>query len=152
MHIHEGTSEKNRLWFYPVRTQGGASEIGEPLKVVDEPVAGFHVVRFDGDQVYVHTDLDAERGRVVRLDLTTFPDSGPVELVEVVAESDAAIERVRAVGDELLVVRLADARPRITRHALDGSEVAAVEVDGRGGHDRCTARSAWTRSSSGSRR
>jgi prolyl oligopeptidase len=130
MHIHAGTSEKNRLWFYPVRTRAGASEIGEPLKVVDEPVAGFHVVRFDGDQVYLHTDLDAERGRVVRLDLTTFPDGGPAELVEVVAESDAAIERVRAVGDQLLVVRLVDASPRITRHALDGSEVAAVEVAG----------------------
>jgi prolyl oligopeptidase len=130
MHIHAGTSEKNRLWFYPVRTRAGASEIGEPLKVVDDPVAGFHVVRFDGDQVYLHTDLDAERGRVVRLDLTTFPDGRPAELVEVVAESDAAIERVRAVGDELLVVRLADARPRITRHALDGSEIAVVEVAG----------------------
>jgi prolyl oligopeptidase len=130
MHIHEGTSEKNRLWFYPVGTQGGASTVGEPLKVVDEPTAGFHVVRFDGDQVYVHTDLDAERGRVVRLDLTSFPDTGRVDLVEVVPESDAAIEQVRAVGDELLVVRLADARPRITRHALDGSEVAVVDVDG----------------------
>ena len=130
MHIHAGTSEKNRLWFYQVRTRAGASEIGEPLKVVDEPVAGFHVVRFDGDQVFLHTDLDAERGRVVRLDLTTYLDGAPAELVEVVGESDTVVERVCAVGDELLVVRLADARPRITRHALDGSKVAEVKVSG----------------------
>ena len=57
--LHEGTSEKNRLWVYPVQTADGATVIGEPLKVVDEAVAGFDPVRFDGDQVFL---LDRPRG------------------------------------------------------------------------------------------
>nr|WP_254185158.1 prolyl oligopeptidase family serine peptidase [Nocardioides panacis] len=128
--LHEGTSEKNRLWFYPVQTSDGATVIGEPLKVVDEAVAGFDPVRFDGDQVYLWTDLDAPLGRVVRLDLTAFPDTGRADLVDVVPESDSALRGVHAVGGELLAVHLVDVQPRLTRYALDGSVLGTVDVPG----------------------
>ena len=128
--LHEGTSEKNRLWFYPVQTADGATVIGEPLKVVDEAVAGFDPVRFDGDQVFLWTDLEAPLGRVVRLDLTAFPDTGRADLVDVVPESDSALRGVHAVGAELLGVHLVDVQPRLTRYALDGSVLGTVDVPG----------------------
>jgi prolyl oligopeptidase len=128
--LHEGTSEKNRLWFYPVQTADGATVIGEPLKVVDEAVAGFDPVRFDGDQVFLWTDLEAPLGRVVRLDLTAFPDTGRAHLVDVVPESDSALRGVHAVGAELLGVHLVDVQPRLTRYALDGSVLGTVDVPG----------------------
>ena len=128
--LHEGTSEKNRLWFYPVQTVDGATVIGEPLKVVDEAVAGFDPVRFDGDQVFLWTDLEAPLGRVVRLDLTAFPDTGRADLVDVVPESGSALRGVHAVGAELLGVHLVDVQPRLTRYALDGSVLGTVDVPG----------------------
>jgi len=123
LHISEGTSEKNRLWVCPVSTDGAAT-IGEPLRVVDDAYAGFAMVRSDGAALYLVTDHEAPRRRVVRLDLDTW------ETTEVVPEQEHPLEHVRAVGDELLLVHLVDVRPRVVRHALDGSPVDQVDVEG----------------------
>ncbi|QNN53661.1 prolyl oligopeptidase family serine peptidase [Nocardioides mesophilus] len=133
LHFSEGTSEKNRLWAYPVRTEHGTSTLGEPLKVVDETRAAFRFVRSQDDRLLLHTDLDAPLGRVVRVDLSGPAPSGRVddlELVDVVGESDAALDAITAAADELLTVHLVDAQPRITRHGLDGSELGRVDVTG----------------------
>src|SRR3954452_7879360 len=127
--INEGTSEKNRLWVYPVSTDSGAAIIGKPLKVADEPVARLDPVRTDGSHLYLLTDHEAPLGRVVRLDLDAFADSGTAELVDVVPESGHLLEHVEAVGDELLTVHLVDVQPRVSRCTLDG-RLSPVEVHG----------------------
>ncbi len=127
--LHEGTSEKNRLWVYPVATEGGATTLGDPLKVLDEARAGFGFVRSDGADLYLLTDLDAPLGKVVRLDLDAFARTGEPELVEVVPESADLLQHVEAVGDELLLVHLVDASPRVSRCTLAG-ETSTVDVPG----------------------
>ena len=72
----EGTENRNRLWVYPISAEHPRSRLGNPIKVVDEPVAEFALVRSDGSQLYLRTDLDAERGRIVRIDLDAFAASG----------------------------------------------------------------------------
>jgi prolyl oligopeptidase len=128
--IHEGTSEKNRLWVYPVETESGRTTIGEPLKVVDTAFAGFSFVRTDGSSVYLVTDHDAPLRRVVRLDLDAFRDTGRVDLVDVVPQGQVTLAQVKAVGGEILGVHLVDAQPRITRYSLDGTEIGTVDVPG----------------------
>lgn len=127
LQLSEGTSEKNRLWVYPVDTNDGGSTLGEPLRVFDEPWAMFRLVRSDGDALLLHTDADAPLGRVVRVDPTV---SGAAPLVDVVPEGDSALEAVVAAGDELLAVHLVDAQPRISRYALDGTTLGALDVPG----------------------
>lgn len=127
--IHEGTSEKNRLWVYPVTTESGATTLGAPLKVLDEARAGFDFVRADGSDLYLVTDLDAPLRRVVRLDLDVFTRTGATEFVDVVPESENLLEHVQAVGDELLVVHLVDVAPRIARCTLSG-QLQPVDVPG----------------------
>lgn len=124
LHLHEGTSERNRLWVCPVSTESGAATIGEPLRVVDEAYAGFQLVRGDLTGLHLLTDHDAPLRKVVRLDLEAS------ESVDVVPEQEHLLEHALGAGDELVVVHLVDARPRITRHALDGSPPAEVDVDG----------------------
>lgn len=126
LHLSEGTSEKNRLWAYPVHTSGD-STLGEPHRVIDDPTAMFRLVRSDGDDLLLHTDADAPLGRVVRVDVTSTGEPKPVD---VVPEAEAAVEAVVAAGDELLVVHLVDARPRITRYALDGTALGTLAVPG----------------------
>jgi prolyl oligopeptidase len=128
--IHRGTSEKNRLWVYPVSTQDGQSSIGRPLKVVDEVEAGFEPVRFDGDRLLLWTDHEAPLGRVVSVDLAGFSDAGHADLVDVVEEEQSALQQAHAVGEEILAVHLVDAQPRLTRHALDGTPLGTVDVPG----------------------
>jgi prolyl oligopeptidase len=128
--VHEGTSEKNRLWVLPVDTADGAAVIGEPIKVIDEPDAGYGFVRSDGVDLLLWTDLDAPLGRVVRVDLEAFRRTGTLELVDVVPEGEWALTTVRAVGDELLTVHLVDAQPQVSRFSLDGKPLGGVDVTG----------------------
>ena len=126
LHLHEGTSEKNRLWVYPVCTEDGTSALGECLASSTRSAAMYRFVRSDGDVVLLHTDERAPLGRVVRVDVTTRR-SRPTD---VVPESDAALESVVAAGDEVLAVHLVDAQPRLTRWSLDGNDLGTVDVDG----------------------
>ena len=114
----------------PVETADGAATIGEPLKVVDEADAGYGFVRADGDHLLLRTDLDAPLGRVVRLDLCAFRETGRLELVDVVPEGEWALSAVRAVGDQLLTVHLVDAQPQVSRFALDGTLLGTLDVTG----------------------
>ena len=127
--IHEGTSEKTRLWVYPVETRDGTASVGEPLKVVDEPYAAFDVVRTDGHHLFLRTDHESPLGKVVRVDLAAFPDSGLV-LDEVVPERESALWHAEGAGDELLTIHLVDAQPTFTRFALDGTELGVAPVGG----------------------
>jgi len=129
VHVHEGTSEKNRLWVMPMSTESGASTLGQPLKLVDDARAGFEFVRSDGAWLYLLTDLDAPLRRLVRVDLDAFRETGATDFVDVLPESESLLQHVKAVGDELLVVHLVDVRPRVSRCTLEGA-TTAVDVEG----------------------
>ena len=121
VHLHEGTSTSNRLWVYPVSTDGGASSIGEPVRLVDEAYAGWELVRSEGSRLYLLTDHEAPRRRVVRVDLDAFTATGELDLLDVVPESEHLLQHVKAVGRELLVVHLVDVQPRLSLCTLDGT-------------------------------
>lgn len=125
LHLAEGTSEKNRLWAYPVHGTDDGSRLGEPVRVVDQERAMLRLVRTDGDRLLLHTDQDAPRGRVVRVDVVEDPP-----LHDVVPEQDAALQAVVAAGDELVTVHLVDARPQVARYALDGAARGVVDLPG----------------------
>jgi prolyl oligopeptidase len=139
--VHEGTSENNLLWVFPVTTEGGASTIGEPLRLVEEAYAEFALVRSRENELFLLTDHEAPMRRVVRVDLAAAA-AEPLPLVDVVPESEHLLERVEAAGDGLVAVHLVDAQPRVTRWTLDGRcddvEVhggAVVAVHAEIGHD-----------------
>jgi prolyl oligopeptidase len=127
--IVEGTENKNRLWVYPILT-GAHSELGNPIKIIDEVVAEFALAGSDGATLYLRTDLDAEAGRLVAVDLESFIDNGEVRWQEVVATSEHTLLNARAAGEGFILVYLADAQPRIVRISLDGSSPDQVEVVG----------------------
>ncbi|HYO38278.1 MAG TPA: prolyl oligopeptidase family serine peptidase, partial [Nocardioidaceae bacterium] len=139
--LAEGTSESNRLWVLPVSTDGGAATIGPPLRVVDEAFAGFTFVRTHGADLYLVTDLDAPLRRLVRVDLDECAATGTPTFVDVVAESEHLLQHAEGVGQELLLVHLVDAQPRVSRCTLDGRTTpvelpsgALVAVNGEVGH------------------
>jgi prolyl oligopeptidase len=126
--VAEGTENRNRLWVYPISAEPGPSRLGEPIKVVDEAVAEFAAVGSAGSQLYLRTDLDAERGRIVRVDLTKFATTGTPEFEEVVGEAEHTLMAVEAVGDGFLALYLADAQPLVRRFGLDGTDRGEVDV------------------------
>lgn len=127
--IVEGTENKNRLWVYPI-ISGERSDLGSPIKIIDEAVSEFVLAGSDDATLYLRTDLEAEAGRLVAVNLETFKDTGQVRWQEVVAESEDTLLDARAAGDGFILVYLADAQPRVVRTSLDGSSAQDVEVAG----------------------
>ncbi|GAA1842385.1 prolyl oligopeptidase family protein [Microlunatus capsulatus] len=126
--IVAGTENQNRLWAYPVTTDDGASALGEPLKVVDEPVAEFTLVRSEGSTLYLSTDDEAERGRVVAVDLEAVRRGRDDAWREVLAETEHTLGQVVAAGDGFVTVHLVDAQPRVSRYDLHGRLLGPVDL------------------------
>lgn len=125
--IARGTENRNRVWAYPITERDGGSVLGDPVKVVDEEVAEFGFVRVDGKQLYLTTDLEAPRGRVVRVDLD-WAARGDVEFSEVVPEVRATLTGAEASGRGLLLAYLDDARAALVFCGLDGEEADEIPL------------------------
>jgi prolyl oligopeptidase len=127
--IVEGTENKNRLWAYPI-VSGERSQLGSSIKIIDEPIAEFSLAGSDGSTLYLRTDLGAEAGRLVAVDLKAIVDSGEISWHEVVAPSEHTLSDARAAGDGFILIYLADAQPLIVKAALEGGSPEVLEVPG----------------------
>jgi len=127
--IVEGTENKSRLWVYPI-ISGPRTELGSPIKIIDEAVAEFALAGSQASTLYLRTDLDAEAGRLVAVDLENFADGEVLRWREVVPESTDTLLDARAAGDEFILVYLADAQPLITEVGIDGGSPRILEVPG----------------------
>ncbi len=125
--IVRGTERKTRLWAYPLTTASGRTTIGAPIKVIDDATAEFEPIRVAGSQLLLLTDLDAPRGRVVRVDLD-WAAHGDVEFAEVIPEGVHPLLSVVAAGDTLLVARLDDATPTVAVHDIEGTWLVDLDL------------------------
>jgi prolyl oligopeptidase len=119
---HHGTERRNRVWVAPL--DGGSPE---PRPLIDEFDAAYDVIGSDGDVLYVRTDLDAERGRIVAVDINR-PDRS--DWREVIPEREDKVESARVVGGRIVAVYLQHASHRIRLFDLDGAEAGEVPVGG----------------------
>jgi prolyl oligopeptidase len=127
--IVEGTEYKNRLWVYPI-VQGDRSDLGSPIKIIDEAYAEFVLAGSDATTLYLRTDFEAESGRLVAVDLNAFHETGRIDWREVIAESEHTLLHARSAGDGFILVYLADAHPLIFQVGRDGSSAQPVDVFG----------------------
>ena len=82
-----------------------------------------------GNTLYVVTDLDAPRGRVIALDLTEGEAARPRT---VIAESPEVIQGATVAGDRLAVHYLVDVKSRLRLFTLDGRPAGDVALPGIG--------------------
>ena len=103
------------------------------VRLLDDFDASYVFLGNDGPVFYVHTDLDAPRGRVVAIDVR-HPERAAWRTV--VPQSDDALERVALVHHQLVASYLHDAHSRLQVFDLDGtprSEVALPTLGAVGG-------------------
>ena len=91
--------------------------------------ASYTFVEAFDDTMYLLTDLDAPRKRILKVDLTR-PERSAWR--EVVPQSQAVIDGATVAGGELIVRVLHRARHRMLHYTLSGSFVEAVELPGLG--------------------
>ncbi len=133
VHVWQGTDRRNRIYLADLAAGGDV----RPL--LDDFDAGYEVVGAVDRVLYVRTDLDAPRGRIVAIEIDR-PQRDAWR--EVVPEAADTLERVVLVGDRLVAVYLRDASSRIRLFALDGAPAGAVELPGLGTVDALAGRQA----------
>jgi prolyl oligopeptidase len=122
--VWQGTAPKNRL-YYKDLTQPDSPVV----KLLDDFDAQYTFVDNDGPVFWIHTDLDAPRGRLIAID-TRNP--GRAKWTTVVAQGADKLESVNAVDNEFLLSYLKDARTEVRVYDLQGKFRRNVDLPGIG--------------------
>jgi len=120
----KGTESKNQLMVRDLKGDGSVKEL------IMEFDAYYYVLGNDGPIVYIETDLDAPKGRVIQVDLRK-PDRKHWK--EVLPEGEDKLRSVSLFGNKMVVSTLKDATSQV--RVLDlksGKELSAVDLPGLG--------------------
>jgi prolyl oligopeptidase len=119
IYLSRGTSPDNRL--YVRRDDGKAPWI----KLVDKETAEHSPIGTIGDTLYVKTNADAPRGRIVAIDLrqADFP-----RWHTVLPQGKDFIDEAIIAGGHLVVTSRRDAQSVMAIHTLDGKKVRDVAL------------------------
>ncbi len=127
VYVNRGTEPQNRLY---------VADLGDPMHPkVDAPIrplfekgdAAYYPVGNVGTTVYMQTDRDAPRGKIVAFDL-----SAPEQWRTVVPEGKNAIDQVTMFQGGIAVGYLEDVKGSVQLCALDGTSRGALELPGVG--------------------
>jgi prolyl oligopeptidase len=122
--VWRGTDPTNRVY---VADLADGVEKASVRPLLDAADARYELIASVDGTLYLLTDRDAPRGRVVAVE-----HAAPVELREIVPEGPDALETVRLVGGRLAVVSLHDAHHRLAIFETDGRHVVDVDLPGIG--------------------
>ncbi|HZV00913.1 MAG TPA: prolyl oligopeptidase family serine peptidase [Planctomycetota bacterium] len=119
--VWKGTDPKNQVFYQDLTAGGPVVELFRGFE------RGWDFLENEGTTFFFKTDLDAPRGRIVKVDLAK-----PEALAEVVPQAEETIESVHAVGGRLLIAYLKDAHTVVRVFDLDGKRLGDVALPGIG--------------------
>jgi prolyl oligopeptidase len=119
-----GTDSKN-LVFYKNLQQSDS----QVIELISEFKASYSVIDNDEDTLWLRTDLNAPRGRVIAIALNN-PDRAHWQ--EIIPEAPETLGGIGLLNNQLVADYLKDARSQIKIYALDGTFVREVELPGIG--------------------
>ncbi|MEL7508530.1 MAG: prolyl oligopeptidase family serine peptidase [Cyanobacteria bacterium J06554_1] len=120
--VWRGTERKNLVFYKDLQNPQG-----EVAELISEFEASYNLIDSEGTTFWFQTDLDASRGRVIALDLTT----GNVPK-EIIAEAQETLAGVSLLNQQFVVNYLKDAYTTIQIFDLTGQLVRTVELPGIG--------------------
>jgi prolyl oligopeptidase len=121
---NHGTDVRNTLLVADLTVEGSAV-----APVIAEPRANYTFVGNIGSTLYVQTDDDAPRYRVIAIDLAR---PGRAHWRTVVAESKDTLDSATLVGHQLIAQYLHDAHSVVRRYAPDGKPLGELTLPGFG--------------------
>ena len=89
-----------------------------------------------GDTFYVHTDLNAPNGRILKAEPGISPDRWPT----IIPETKDAIESANIVGGHIYVLRLHDVKSDLSRYTLEGKLAGSIAFPGIGAASNLSGR------------
>ncbi len=119
--VSQGTDPRTRVYAQDLRTSG------QPVvPLLDAFDAEYQPLGKVGGRLFLRTDKDAPRGRVLTLDLASR------SLGEVVAQAPDTLESAQLAGGRLVCVYMRDAQNELRVHELDGKLVDTPKLPGIG--------------------
>lgn len=122
--VSQGTSPKNRLYYKDLTKSDS-----DVVKLLDDFDAQYNFVDNDGPVFWIHTDVDAPRGKLIAID-TRRPERASWKIV--VPEGKDKLQGVGVIDNLFLLSYLKDARSEIRVHDLTGKFVRNVDLPGIG--------------------
>ena len=129
INVWKGSGPKNGLLWLPLTGGGYAAGAGAPEPITLEFDAEYTLVGASGNTLWVKTDLDAPKGRIIAIDLSK-PDRSNWKTV--VAARNETLTAASAVGGHLFAQYLKDAAAEVREHSRDGKFLRVVSLPGVG--------------------
>ncbi|MBV9069286.1 MAG: prolyl oligopeptidase family serine peptidase, partial [Acidobacteria bacterium] len=120
----QGTANRNQ-----VHVRDLQDPYAMPVTVVDKIENDYTFVGNDGPVLYFRTDLNAQKGRLIAIDLR---NPARENWKEILPESDATLQGVDYTGHRFVANYLRDAHSEIRLFDTSGKPVRTVELDGIG--------------------
>ncbi len=102
------------------------------VPVIPKPTAVYTFIGNVGSTLYIQTDRDSPRYRIIAIDL---PKPAPESWRTIVPESSDTLESASLIGRQLVAAYLKDAHSAVRRYALDGKPLGEVQFPGLGSSD-----------------
>ncbi|MCC6319660.1 MAG: S9 family peptidase [Gemmatimonadaceae bacterium] len=129
VYLSKGADARNRLYVIPLGNPMAPTIGATPIPLVDTDDGEFTVVGSLGSRLFLRTDLDAPRRRVVAVDLTA---PARTSWRTVVPEGPAAIADVALTSSALVVHRLVDVTSELTLYTPAGKRLGEVTLPSAG--------------------
>jgi prolyl oligopeptidase len=129
INVWEGTDPRNRLHYLDLQDPAQPRLQGDVVRLIDVVEASYSVIGNDGSVIYLLTDLDAPRYKVIAIDLAN-PDRANWKTL--IPQSKDVISSATVVGGKFVVNYMQDAKSVLQVFALDGSPLGAIDLPGIG--------------------
>jgi prolyl oligopeptidase len=123
MLVNKGTDERDLVYFKDLGDPI-APKIDAPFQpIVDKFEADFKIAGAIGNRLFLVTDLNAPRYKIIEIDLM---NPGRDHWKEVIPESKDLLEDAAVVGGKLVVKYLVDAKNQLFVYGLDGKQESEI--------------------------
>jgi prolyl oligopeptidase len=126
IYIWAGSEKTNRIFYKDLSVENS-----EVIELFNKNDAQYSLVDNDGTVFWFNTNLNAPRGRVIAVDIAKSTPDAPA-ITELIAESEATLEDISAIGNRFIVSYLKDAHGQVKEFSLDGKFVREVLLPGLG--------------------
>lgn len=125
----EGTDTRNRLYYVDLEDSKAPRIDGPVVKLIDVLEADYVVLGNTGSQIFLRTDLDAPRKKIIAIDLD---NPGRENWRTLVPEAGDVIESSVFAGGKFVLNYLHDAHSRVAIFEQDGTPAGEIELPGIG--------------------
>ncbi|HLP26851.1 MAG TPA: S9 family peptidase, partial [Acidobacteriota bacterium] len=129
INVSEGTDPRNRLHYLDLQDPMKPKVQGEVVRLIDVLEASYGVIGNDGSTLFLLTDLDAPRNKIIAIDLKN-PDRANWKTL--VPESKDVINGASYIGGKFVVNYMQDAKSVLAVFAKDGASLGNIQLPGIG--------------------